>query len=554
MLPMPKLRNGVIAALLACSAIVAMPAAGAQESASASMSRNIRILASDPRNFDALIGAGRAALDMGDIQSAAGFFGRAQELRPEDWKAVAGVGAAMAQTGDAAGALNRFEQAARLGAPIGSYAIDRGLARDLLGDSAGAQADYRLALGGPNEDEARRRLALSLAISRKKREAIDAIQPLLNRRDPGAQRSRAFVLALAGDRKGASEAIEAVMPGTASQFEKFFRYLPNLSAAEKAAAVHLGLFPEDASTRVAEAEQVDDNSLDGVASAPVQVAQRTQASPPLNQPPKATGSTAKQAPGQKTRVIVRSDTPTSARKTLQEESRDKETRAALAARAQSKPSAASPPAPAPSFQLPSQGEPPASPMQAEPEPLVPVDTSSNVPVEAAVEGSVVDLPSGASGPVLPAEEVRLSGIDKLLATLADPAPPPKPKVDDRAAKAAAAKKAADKKAAEAKAAAEKKAREEAAKLGTPGTHWVQLAGGSNRDNMAAEYRRLERKSAQLKRRSGYVSAGKDYFRLLVGPFNSKSEAQAFVNKLAKDGVDGFSWTRTPAQIKIEKLP
>ena len=57
----------------------------------------------------------------------------------------------------------------------------------------------------------------------------------------------------------------------------------------------------------------------------------------------------------------------------------------------------------------------------------------------------------------------------------------------------------------------------------------------------------------LKSRSGYVTGGKDYFRLLVGPFASRSEAQAFVNKLEKEGVDGFSWTRTPAQIRIEKL-
>ena len=72
--------------------------------------------------------------------------------------------------------------------------------------------------------------------------------------------------------------------------------------------------------------------------------------------------------------------------------------------------------------------------------------------------------------------------------------------------------------------------------------------------MAVEFRRLGAKSAALRKRGGAVTAGKDYFRLLTGPFASKSEAQAFVNQLAKDGVDGFSWTRTPATLKIEKLP
>ena len=50
-----------------------------------------------------------------------------------------------------------------------------------------------------------------------------------------------------------------------------------------------------------------------------------------------------------------------------------------------------------------------------------------------------------------------------------------------------------------------------------------------------------------------MTGGKDYFRLLVGPFDSKDDAQDFVNKLEKEGVDGFSWTRTPAKIKIEKI-
>ena len=72
--------------------------------------------------------------------------------------------------------------------------------------------------------------------------------------------------------------------------------------------------------------------------------------------------------------------------------------------------------------------------------------------------------------------------------------------------------------------------------------------------MVTEYRKLGEKAGKmLKSRPGYVTGGKSYYRLLVGPFDTKSESQSFVNKLAKEGVDGFSWTRTPAQIKIEKL-
>jgi cell division septation protein DedD len=164
------------------------------------------------------------------------------------------------------------------------------------------------------------------------------------------------------------------------------------------------------------------------------------------------------------------------------------------------------------------------------------------------------------------EAGNLSGIDKLLATIAEAPPPPQPKLElkkpDSAGskKAAADKKAADRKAAEEKRkreeklAAEKKAREEAAKLGVKGTYWVQLAGGSNQDRLGQEYKQLSSKAGKLlKSRAGYVTEGKSYYRLLVGPFDSKSESQSFVNKLAKEGVDGFSWTRTPAQIKIEKI-
>ena len=133
------------------------------------------------------------------MQTAAGFFGRAEEVNPNAPAAKAGLGASMAHMGDADGAIYYFDQATRLGASALTIALDRGLARDLNGDLAAAQTDYRLAITSLNSDEARRRLALSLAIGRDRTGAMAAIQPLLNRRDPAAQRTRAFVLALVGD-------------------------------------------------------------------------------------------------------------------------------------------------------------------------------------------------------------------------------------------------------------------------------------------------------------------------------------------------------------------
>jgi hypothetical protein len=462
--------------------------------------------------------------------------------------------------GDADGAIFYFDQASRLGAPALTMALDRGLARDLSGQLSAAQSDYRLAIQSLNSDEARRRLALSLAIGRDRAGAMAAIQPLLNRRDPAAQRTRAFVLALVGDQIAAAQAIESVMPGGSARFAPFFRYLPNLSIAEKAAAVHLGMFPENASTRVA-----------SVDVAPVQtVAQPAQVAAPPPQTRVATNTT---PPAQRVRRVETSRPPRESSMVLAGRIPPREPRR-VARQAQQAPAPIVQQPPAPSFSLPSTQVATSSPSFSLPSASgaapAEIEQAPTQPVE------LVEVAAPAGGPeqgsALAAAEQEgsnLSGIDKLLATIAEAPPPPQPKLelnkpDPAVAKAAAAKRAADKKAADKKAAekkardaklaAEKKEREEAARLGIKGTYWVQLAGGSNQDRMASEYKRLSAKAGKLlKSRPGYVTEGKDYFRLVIGPFDSKSDSQAFVNKLEKEGVDSFSWTRTPAQIKIEKL-
>ena len=70
----------IMGALLAGAAVV-ITTAPAQvqgsyspynESPAAALARYVRALASDPKDFNALIGAGRAALELGDTQAAAG--------------------------------------------------------------------------------------------------------------------------------------------------------------------------------------------------------------------------------------------------------------------------------------------------------------------------------------------------------------------------------------------------------------------------------------------------------------------------------------------------
>jgi len=53
-----------------------------KETPGAALARYVRVLASSPRDFNSLVGAGHAALDLGDVQAAAGFFGRAEEVNP----------------------------------------------------------------------------------------------------------------------------------------------------------------------------------------------------------------------------------------------------------------------------------------------------------------------------------------------------------------------------------------------------------------------------------------------------------------------------------------
>lgn len=213
------------------------------ESANDALARHVKVLGSSPKDFDALVGAGRAALALGDTQTAAGFFGRAEEVWPASPLPQAGMGAALAQDGDPRGALSYFDRAIQRGATQSMIGADRGLAYDLLGRHAQAQADYRAALLGRDGDEARRRLAMSLAISGNKPEALSTLGPLMARGDAAGARCRAFVLALTGDSAGARSAIEAAMPGSSRQMDYFFRKLPTLRSDQKVAAVNLGVFP-----------------------------------------------------------------------------------------------------------------------------------------------------------------------------------------------------------------------------------------------------------------------------------------------------------------------
>lgn len=221
--------------------------------AAADLNANLTRLGENPRDINALIGAGEAALALDDPRAATGFFVRADEISSSNGRIKSGLGRAMLQMQNPSEALRLFDQAARLGYKGVDMLADRGLARDLGGDQAGAQADYVQALKSKADDPVLiKRYAVSLGISGRVDAAEKAIEPLLYKNDREAWRDRAFIMAMNGRRSDALDITRKTMPKPlADAIQPYMERMPLLTAAQKAAAVHFGRFPPSA--RVAQA-------------------------------------------------------------------------------------------------------------------------------------------------------------------------------------------------------------------------------------------------------------------------------------------------------------
>jgi tetratricopeptide (TPR) repeat protein len=176
------------------------------------LSENLKALARDPYNVDALLQAGLGALAVGDPNAAFGFFARAEELSPSNARIKAGLGSSLTMMEKPRDALRAFDEATALGLPEADILEDRGLAHDLTGDARKAQKDYLAALKTDPSDELTRRLALSLGISGDKEAALARLDPLIRRNDQAAWRARAFILAMNGDSPGAEKIVRMVAP------------------------------------------------------------------------------------------------------------------------------------------------------------------------------------------------------------------------------------------------------------------------------------------------------------------------------------------------------
>lgn len=482
---------------LALAALLSASAASAQysERPADRLSRHLRELSADPTSLSALIGAGQAALDVGDGNAALGFFARADERSPRNGPVKAGLARAFLMVDNPREALKMFDAARHLGMADALLAGDRGLAHDLRGDTRRAQQDYAVALArGPN-DEVTKRYALSLGISGDRDAALKLIDPLLYKRDQGAWRARAFVLAMTGDLPGASKIAHQVMPARMAQaMDPFLARLASLKPEQKAAAVHLGEMP---------------SNVRFAASSPA-------FAHPLPPPP---------APAQI--VIAR---PV--------ESREPRRRPGIG------PALASPP-PARTVKLRAAPAP-----SAQPPPMagVPGPTSAPDSLSAGQRGDLdaimreIRAAAGTGGPV------AIPGRPPV--RMAQPAPRSTLMAQAEPAGASAEKRPPTK--AEAKKQAAVVAKKKPEPPTNPSRYWVQVAGGADKTRLPREWTNVAAKAANLKGKGPWTAKNRATNRLLAGPYDSAGEAQAAVATLRKAGVGAFQW-RSEEGEAVEKL-
>ncbi len=543
---------GLGALLLASASIVSAQYA---ERPADRLSRHLRELASDPQNVTALIGAAQASLDVGDGNAALGFFARADEKAPRNGQVKAGLARALLMVDNPREALKMFDAARSLGVADAQLAPDRGLAYDLKGDNKRAQQDYALVLAqGPN-DEVSKRFALSLGITGDRDRALKLLDPLLYKRDQGAWRARAFVLAMTGDAPGASRIVHQVMPARMAQtMDGFLPRLAALNPAQKAAAVHLGELPSDvrfASNTVQQPAYA--------APAPTPVPTPTPATTPMREPEsrdvrRRPGTTAILASPPPPKVRRRGSaqplpvpTPTPAPdppapQQLAETDMVQPTYAQVAA-APLQPSFTPPPRPA--YKI---------PPRPTPTPRATSAATASLPVEQRgdLEAIIRSIRESAAAP-------RPAPTPTRLAQAETPKPKPTPStaaslkakggpVKEEAGKAepkakggkAAVAEKVDPKAKTAKAsAADKKKKPEPPK--NPARIWVQVAGGANAKDLPKEWSSVSGKHSELKGKGPYTARNRATNRLLAGPFKSEDEAQAAVAKLRKAGIGAFQW-------------
>ena len=552
-------------------------------------------LGRNPRDVQALIDAGRAALAIGDIDAAVGFFSRADQVTPGNPLVKAGLARALVVNGNPFDAIPLFEEADRGGAIDSTAALDRGLAYDLVADNASAQRYYRQALAAGPNDEATRRLAISLAIAGDKRGSGTTLSPLLSRQDKAAWRARAFSLAILGQVDEAISVVNGTLPANlAGSIAPYLRYMVRLTPAQQAAAANFGQFP-----RASEIGQDDPRIARYATTASRRTVLATADAGLIpNGEPLGRNSRNRDNGRDSSR-----DRRNSGRAGSSDNARQRPPEVASAdafppyvpqnsrsAAAVSLPAPTRVPTPAPVSTVAAPASPAAPPVRvaaAAPAASQPVTQSPLTPPTARVSSATTSKPVVQSIPtprpvvaavVMPPAPAPVTEPPRQVIAAVSPPPaapplarvapstpaPPVPPTPRRITLAEAfsdlstpasditpASGAVDiRRIKPARVPAPGTATAAPAAPSHPSRIWVQLATGRDRTALGYDWRRISRSAeAAFKNRRPSISAWGQSNRLLAGPFESEAAANSFLGQLRRASVEGaFVWTSPAGQV------
>lgn len=474
-------------AVYAQEVVQALPPPGSQE-----LSNALQRLASNGNDVAALLDAGDAAITLGDVAAAIGFFGRAQALTPSNPRISLGLARAYTLSRRPVEALRLYAEAEKGGIPLQNMAADRALAFDLVGDAKSAQELYRMALAGGAGDAVRRHLAVSQAISGDKAGFEATLLPLLEQGDNAAFRTRAFGLAILGETDAAIKIARTMMPGPmASRVEPYLKHMTKLTPAQQAAAGMLGVFPRTA------AIGQDDAQIAGY-------------TPSARSQTQASAADASLAPSGPTLGSQLANNTRSSRRERRQERRERRE---------------------------------AAQTSAAPTLAAPAARSEELP---SVNGTT-ELPSVQQGAAAQPVDMGAQPTQSATQTPPPPAPPPpREKLEDAfanfelAANGSTAPRAG---AVDIRAIDVPRERNEPPPPPIPQRHWVQVATGRDLSALGFDWRRISRNAqGELAGKSAFTAPWGEANRLLAGPFDSVRETREVVSRLKAIGVDSFPFT------------
>lgn len=557
----------------------------------------MRRIAAQPSDAGALADAGNAALALGDANAALNFFTRANFIRPRNGRITAGLAAATVRTENPFEALRLFDDAVKLGISERTIAVDRALAFDLLGNFARAQQDYRLARSGSTSADLIIRQAISMSLAGQKTDADAMLVPLLQTNNGAAWRARAFMLAARGDTRESVKVVQGFMDAQSAQkMERYLRLMPELTAAQQAAAIHLGHFPANNIGRDSEnvrrvaatmpASEVGKNESRLIPTGEPLGKKSSREKPAKEKPDRRRDREAKRQaensrqPGSPSPVKIAQTDKT---RLATDGARAVVERAKVATIAVAKISELPPPEAArplvyvitPNRGLPSPVINGGSLTRTEVQPapvIIPAPIFAPKPLTNVVEASAISSPSAMSGPRLDGAPVGqsatvfvpngqpVSGVDNaiepaaapiaaipfdlgaVIGSIEIPESEQKPSVvavDLKKLKVQPPKLPTTDVSKSAK--IDPKAVAKAAATANPSRFWVQIATGAE-NALGYDYRKWTKKSASLfKGISGWTSAWGKTDRLLVGPFADLKTSKKWEADFNKAGGNGFAW-------------